>query len=299
MEIEQLNYFLMVAQYRHFTLAAEQLCISQSALSKHIRALESELGVSLFDRCGRSVHVTSAGQDFLVFAKEVVASYNKLRTSLNQYKDVNEGSITIGMIPEMSQYGLHTVLLSFIKKHSDIHLEVLEEKADKLLELMSESQIDFAFVRTSVLPDNNYKIVPLLEDVMVLAVHKDHPLAGKKEIDPSDLEHEYIITPDSDSGLPTLAVQSFSQTGTQPKLLLNNVNAQTALSFVAEKLGVSLMMRRGAECFKSGEIAIIPLKEQMRSSIAIVFPHGRKLSPSAAVLREYTVKWFSKKNRGL
>lgn len=293
MEVEQLKYFLMVAQYQHFTLAAEQLCISQSALSKQIRALESELGVPLLDRCGRSVHVTSAGQDFLIFAQEVVASYNKLRHHLNQYKNANEGHVTIGTIPIISQYGFHSVLATFMKAHPEIKVEIVEERCDQILNLLDNGQIDFAILRTATLPHHPYKIVPLVEDVMVLVTHQDHPLARRPSVDLSEASKESFILPDIGRGLEEITLQACFQAGFRPNILFRSIHIQSAIGFIAENMGVSLLMRKAAESFKQEGIRIVPLNDPIKSTLALVFPHGKKLSPSASMLRAHITKRFS------
>lgn len=290
MEIEQLKNFIMVAQYQHITLAAEQICISQSALSKQIRALESELGVTLLDRCGRTLHITSAGQDFLVFANEVVTRYNTLRNNLNQYKTTYTGHITIGTVPLMSQYGINSVLTSFLKQHPEIQIQIIEDKDDQVLSLLNETQVDFAFVYTTTLPDKNYKVVPLVDDVMVVATHIDHPLAQKKSINLIDIANESLILPDLCLGFHDKIIQSCLQAGFQPSILLNKINIQTAIDFVAEKMGVSLLMKATMDSYKNKDIAIIPLNDPIKSTFALAFPHGKKLSPSATMLKNYTME---------
>lgn len=79
MEIQQLKFFLEVVRYKHFTIAASELCISQSSLFKHIKALEKELGVKLLDRSTRNVKLTEAGSEFFHFVNETIKLYNEMQ----------------------------------------------------------------------------------------------------------------------------------------------------------------------------------------------------------------------------
>lgn len=290
MEIKQLKNFLMVAKYQHFTLAAEQICISQSALSKQIRALESEMGVALLDRCGRNVYITSAGQEFLVFADEVVSSYDKLRNKMNQYKATYTGHITIGTVPFMSQYGLNSILTSFFKQHPEIKVQIIEDKGEQILSLLNENQINFAFLYTTTLPDKNYKVIPLFDDVLVVVAHKDHKLAKRNSIDLKEIANDSLILPDSCQGFQDKIIQSCSQAGFYPDILFDKINMQTAMDFVTEKMGISLVMKSAMDSYKNEELAIIPLNDPIKSTFALVFPYRIKLSPSASMLRNYIIK---------
>lgn len=287
MEVEQLKYFIMVAQYKHFTFAAEQLCISQSALSKQIRALESELGVPLLDRCGRSIHITSAGQDFLIYAKEVVDGYNKLKQHLNLYRATTEGHISVGFIPVTGQYGINSALSSFNKNHPEITIEIIEDKVEHIVNLMDDGVIDFAFLHTTHLPNNDYKVIPLVEDVMVLAVNKDHHLADRSEIDLAEIGNEHLIMPERVRGL-------HNQAKVPLNIQFNNVSTQTVISFVTEKVGIAVLLKKAVESYKNENIVMIPLHDPIKSTLALVFPHGKKLSPSATMLRGYLANWFKK-----
>jgi DNA-binding transcriptional LysR family regulator len=88
MDFNQLNYFLTVVKYKHFTLASEELCISQSSLSKHIKALESELGIQLLDRSTRNLQLTPFGEEFLTFCQRAIDDYTLLNCKLKNIQSL-------------------------------------------------------------------------------------------------------------------------------------------------------------------------------------------------------------------
>lgn len=101
MEIEQLKYFLAVCDCKQMTQAAERLFISQSSLSKHISQLEKEVGVPLFDRTGRTLHITTAGMDFAEFARETVNKADAILRRLHD-KTPYTATLNLGTVPVLS-----------------------------------------------------------------------------------------------------------------------------------------------------------------------------------------------------
>ena len=295
MDIDQLKYFVSVVKYNSFTLASEQLCISQSSLSKHIKAMENKLGISLLDRSTRNVRLTSGGQDFFAFSKEVIESFIIVNSKLQKYKQNEKGHLILGTIPIMSQYGITSLIGSFNKQHPEIEIEIIERKGEEIIELLDASKIDLALVRTITLSSNKYKVLPLIDDEMVIVVHKDHPFVKRKSISLSEASNEKFIFLDAGRGLYDLFINSCHEAGFTPNVLYTNTRVETIIGLVREKVGVSLLMNKVMNLFDKSEISIIKIDENISSTLALVFPHGNKLSASSMVLKNYTVKWFNYK----
>lgn len=117
MEIQDLNFFLKVVECRNFSIAALELCIFQSFLSKRIKALQNELGIKLLDRSARGVKLTEVGSEFFNFAIRVIEAYNGMQLKLNVYKEKNKKTLTVGTIPVMSQYGITSLIANFKKQY--------------------------------------------------------------------------------------------------------------------------------------------------------------------------------------
>jgi len=293
MDIDQLKYFVAVVKYNSFTLASEQLCISQSSLSKHIKAMENELGITLLDRSTRNIKLTSAGQDFFEFSNEAIESFNKVNIKLQKYKQNEKGHLIIGTIPVMSQYGITTLIASFNKLHPEIEIEIIEKKGEEVIELLDDSKIDLAFVRTITLPNNSYKVLPLIDDEMVIVTHRDHPFGKRESINLLEASNEKFIFLDSGRGLYDLCSKSCNNAGFTPKVVYTNTRIETIIGLVRENVGVSLLMNKVVDLFDKKEISIVKLDNNISSTLGLVFPHGNKLSNSSMVFKNYTVKWFN------
>ncbi len=294
MDITQLKYFLTIAKYQHVTLAADQLCISQSSLSKHIRQLEDGLGLKLFDRASRTIRLTSAGQEFLLFAEEIVAKHELMLLKMQQYRQPQEGRLIIGSIPIMSQYGFHRAIHAFEQQYPDIAIQIFEEKGEQIVKMLDDELIELAIVRTTTLKTNAYKTMPLAEDELVLVTSKDHPLAHKGPLSLKEAANETFVFLDSGIGLYDQCLSVCARAGFNPLIRYQHTRIETIIGFVTEKIGVSLLMKKVIAFFNHPDIALVELQEPAVSTVALVFPHGRKLSPNANLFRNFLIKWFKK-----
>jgi len=158
----------MDLRYMNFSAAADDLCISQSSLSKQIKALENDLSVTLFSRNTRSINLTAAGMEFSVYAKRIVDEYTKMLCALRDYSSQRKHSICITSIPVMSQYGVTDMITSFKKEFPDVNMDITEKDSQHVLKSLESSGTDLAILRTRFIPQGNYKIFPLVDDELVL-----------------------------------------------------------------------------------------------------------------------------------
>lgn len=293
MEIQELIFFLEVVEDKHFTTAAAELNISQSSLSKHIKALEDELGVKLLDRSTRSVMLTEAGSEFFSFACSVVESYNKLQIKMNEYKDISKKTLHIGTIPVMSQYGISPLIANFTKKYKDIDISIIEGRSPEILELLETSKIDVSFIRTVSLPGSEYNITPLIDDTLVMVVPKGHPFAKRSSVDLSEAAHENFILLDSGRGIYDLCMEACKEAGFEPHVLFEYTRIETIISVVSEGIGVSLLMKRVVDFFNYPHIEIVELSKKYITTLALVeLPH-KKSSDIVKNFKSSTEEWFN------
>ena len=154
MELRQLVYAEAVARHRHFTRAAEELHVAQSALSHQIRRLEAELGTELFERTSRRVIPTAAGEAVALRARRVIAEADAIRGELDELRGLVRGRITIGALLPAGELEVTTVLASFNQAFPGIEVGLREGTAGDMLELLEADRIDVSFsMITGDLPD--------------------------------------------------------------------------------------------------------------------------------------------------
>ncbi|MES2791794.1 MAG: LysR family transcriptional regulator [Planctomycetota bacterium] len=191
MEISQLRYFLKVAERQNFTRAAEDLLISQPALSRSIAKLEEELGQPLFERQSRAVALTDAGHLLLKRAEQILALIDDTLAEISD--DGQTGRIRVGAIPTVAPYLLPTLLRTFTAKHPGATLVVYEETTDKLLQDCNQGEIDVAILALPV--SRQYlQVEELFHEELLLVLPVEHPLALKKLITMADVQaHPFVL----------------------------------------------------------------------------------------------------------
>ena len=185
MELDQLRYFLRVAERGNFTRAAEDLRISQPALSRSIQKLEDELGQPVFERKTRSVALTDAGVLLQSRAQQVLTILEDTKAEITD--DGESGRIRVGAIPTIAPYYLPEVLRQFSAAHPNATLIVQENTTDQLLKSCKQGEIDLAILALPV-PAKYLEIEELFEEELLLVMPPEHPLAAKKRIRLCDVE---------------------------------------------------------------------------------------------------------------
>jgi len=185
MELDQLRYFLKVAERRSFTRAAEDLTISQSALSRSIQKLEEELGQPVFERAGRSVTLTDAGTLLQSRAQNVLTILEDTKAEITD--DGESGRIRIGAIPTIAPFYLPDVLKQFAEDFPRASIVVQENTTDALLKLCTQGEVDLAILALPI-PSRYLEVEELFEEELLLVLPPKHQLVSKKEIGLTDLE---------------------------------------------------------------------------------------------------------------
>ena len=181
MNTRQMQYVVELAKDRNVSQTAERLGITQPALSKHILALEKELGVKLFDRSTNPMSLTAAGEHFLRQAQELLYREDQMLRSLEAYKNGESGRLVIGISPFRSLYMMPDVVRQVRERYPDVELVLQETASDQLRREAADGKYDFAVVNLPV-DETVLDVIPLETDRMVLAV----PAAMAADLPKSD-----------------------------------------------------------------------------------------------------------------
>ena len=185
MELDQLRYFLAVASRRSFTRAAEDLALSQPALSRSIAKLEAELGQPVFDRDARAVTLTAAGELLEARARQILSLVEE---TIGEMRDDGEsGRVRVGAIPTIAPYFLPDVLHRFAKDHPKATLVVHESTTDSLVKSCAQGEVDLAILALPIAADH-LRTEELFEEELFLVLPPHHPLLKRERIRASDIE---------------------------------------------------------------------------------------------------------------
>lgn len=288
MELRHLRYFEAVARYSHVTRAAAELHIAQPALSKQISQLEQELGVALFDRVGRNVRLTEAGEALLPHARAVMAQVEAGRAEMAERIGLRRGRATIGTPPTVGTKLLPPVLAAFNRQYPGIELRLHEAGVQTLLDLLETGLTDVAVVTLPV-EDEQLTVMPLFTEEMVVAVWREHHLAGQEEVEIRQLQHEPWVLSPQNYELREATLSACLAAGFAPRVVLDGGETDILLRFVAAGIGVALVPRLAM----LGASDLVPLRvcdQRLTRTLGIVWRGDRAASPAARALREFLVE---------
>jgi LysR family hydrogen peroxide-inducible transcriptional activator len=184
-EFDQLRYFLSVAHHQNFTRAAEELGVSQPALSRSIQKLEEELGQPVFERKSRRLSLTDAGDLLQSRAHQVLTILEDTKAEITD--DGQSGRVRIGAIPTIAPYFLPKILRQFARRYPKASIVVQEDTTDHLIKSCDQGEIDLAILALPI-SAKHLEVEELFEEEMYLVVAPEHPLVQKEKIRLQDAE---------------------------------------------------------------------------------------------------------------
>lgn len=238
MEIDQLKYFLKAAQRGNFTRAAEDLNISQPALSRSIQKLEEELGQPVFERKARSIALTEAGTLLQARASEVLAILADTKAEITD--DGQSGRVRVGAIPTIAPYFLPEILKGFSQAFPGANLVVQENTTHQLLKSCTQGEIDLAIVALPI-PVKYLDVEELFEEELYLVLPPEHALVEKPTIRLSDIQSLPFVLLDEAHCLSENIVSFCRQKSFQPVAVERTSQLTMVQELVSLDHGVSLI----------------------------------------------------------
>jgi DNA-binding transcriptional LysR family regulator len=285
-ELRQLEYFVAVAEERHFTRAARRVLVSQSGLSASIRALERELGAPLFVRSTRNVELTEVGRAVLADARRALAGAAAARDTAAAVRGLLRGTLQVGAEQCIAGVDVPAVLARFRGAHPGVTVRLRHEGSATLIGQVAASRVDAAFVAvTGVLPQG-VRMMPISCEPMVLLCHSAHALASGEFPTWAALARETFVDFPPEWSIRELNDQAFAVAGYSREVGLEVNDVHSLLDLVHHGLGVALVPRPIAAKDKAAGLAVrdLPADSQMQWRAALVVGADERASPAASEL---------------
>lgn len=245
LDLDQLRYFLRIAERQSFTRAAEDLGISQPALSRSIQKLEEELGRPVFERKTRSVALTDAGTLLQARSQQVLTILEDTKAEITD--DGESGRVRVGAIPTIAPYFLPEVLRRFSKEFPKATLIVQENTTDALLKSCTQGEIDLAILALPV-PARYLEVEELFEEELLLVLPPDHPLVERDKIRLCDVEPYPFVLLDEAHCLSDNIVSFCRQRSFQPVAVERTSQLAMVQELVSLSHGVSMIPAMARRC---------------------------------------------------
>ncbi|ROO34029.1 LysR family transcriptional regulator [Pseudomonas sp. 7SR1] len=271
----QLRAFILIAETSSFTRTAEQLHLSQPALSYSIRRLEETMGLALLARNTRSVELTPAGEHFLPQARRMLRDMDDAVRDARDTLSLSRGTLRLGALPTAAASFLPVVIASFQREHPGIRVSVLDGRAGEIMGWVQRGEVDAGITS---LPDDlsGLSFVRLLDDNLVLLAHKDHQ---RDSLDGWKRQPYIALTPDT--SIRPLADAALRYLNVEPEPAWEVAHMSTATGLVREGLGFSLLPASCTAVFNIGEqCSVIAIDQPGKRSIGLLQHKPVAQSPS-------------------
>jgi DNA-binding transcriptional LysR family regulator len=285
-----LNSFLVfheVVKYKSFSRAAEELFVSQPAVSKHIRQLEQKIGVGLIRRGSGGFGLTEAGEMLFKHTHKICSHLLEIENDLANLKKDHHGALKIGTTESYSKCLMPRLLSGFQSFHPSIKITLDVGNSEEIEKSLFNYKNDLGLIGL-VKASSKFESVPFLKEELVLIVAPNHPLGKRKAISLKEIEGYPFIIRAKGSTTRRILFHAFGEFDIHPSLLIEAGSSEFIKQWVSEGKGVSVIVKRlGEDEEKRGMIKAIPLLEKLYLEVAILYLKEERANPSIKAFIHY------------
>ncbi|NMD69150.1 LysR family transcriptional regulator [Bacillus sp. DNRA2] len=293
MEVRQLRYFCEVANREHVSEAAQFLHIAQSAISRQITNLETELGVQLFEKDGRNVKLTPAGRLFLEHAEIALKSIDYAKKQIDEYLDPERGTIKIGFPTSLASHFLPTVISAFKERYENVGFQLRQGSYRFLIDAVKNREIDIAFLGPVPLDDADVEGHVLFTETISALVPINHHLAKRQKLRLNELRYdEFVLFPEG-MILHNIVIDACKQAGFTPRTSTIGEDLDAIKGLVSAGMGVALLPKSTIFDSTPPLTVKIPITSPtVKRTVGLIVPKKRELAPSEKVFFDFVKKFY-------
>ena len=240
MNLRALQYFVTLADLKHFSKAADACFVSQPTLSTQIKKLEEELGIQLVERSPKNIMLTSVGEEIAQRAQQVLLEIEQIRTLARRSHRPDEGTSRLGLFPTLAPYLLPHVMPQLRTRYPQLHLQLSEEKTADILHLLQRGSLDAALLALPIAHEG-LEVEVLFHEPFVVAVPGDHELAARDTIGLEDLSGSELLLLEDGHCLREHALEVCALAGAHERVDFHASSMETLRQMVAANVGITLM----------------------------------------------------------
>jgi DNA-binding transcriptional LysR family regulator len=288
--LRQLKVFESVARHLNYTRAAEELFLTQPAVSMQVKQLEESLGVALFEQLGKRIHLTEAGQEVLGYARRVTQQLDELETVLNRIKGLSGGRLRIS-VATTANYFIPTLLGTFSRRYPEVTVSLDVTNREALLQQLSENTVDLVIMGQ---PPSGLDVEAevFMENPLVVVAPPEHPLARQKKIPLKRLQEEVFLVREPGSGTRVAMERFFAEREIHLKTGMEVGSNEAIKQSVQAGLGLGLLSRATIEQeLELQRLVVLDVAEfPIMRHWYVVHRRGKRLSAVAEVFRDFMLK---------
>ena len=285
--LQQLRLFAAVAEHKSVTRAAEEVHLTQPAVSIQVKRLEAKVGMPLIEHIGKELHLTVAGEEVFDAAKDVLERLSDLETTLNDQRGEVSGPLNIHVVSS-GKYFMPHLLGSFVRRYPKVEPRLEITNRASLLSSLAKNQSDLYIMGQ---PPEGVSVVeyPFLENILVVVARPDHPLAGKKKIPLAKIAKERFVGRESGSGTRKAVEKLFHDKGLDISAYIELDSAEGIKQGVIGGLGIGVLSKHSLRLeLDAGELVILDVQGfPLRRRWYVSHREGKRLSRAAQLFLQY------------
>ena len=288
--LRQLKVFESVARHLNYTRAAEELFLTQPAVSMQVKQLEESLGVALFEQLGKRIHLTESGREVLGYARTVTQQLDELEGVLNHIKGLSGGKLRIS-VATTANYFIPTLLGTFSRRHPGVTISLDVTNRETLLQQLTENIVDLVIMGQPPL-GLDAEADAFMENPLVIVAPPDHPLAREKKIPLTRLQEETFLVREPGSGTRIAMERFFAEREMRLKTGMEVGSNEAIKQSVQAGLGLGLLSRATIEQeLTLKRLVVLDVAEfPIMRHWYLVHRRGKRLSDAAEAFRQFMLK---------
>ncbi len=275
MDTQSLQAFLCVAECSSFSGAAEQLHLTQPAISKRIATLEKQLNAKLFDRIGRHIHLTEAGRALLPEAQRILQDIREARRRIDDLRGSVSGRLSMGISHHIGLHRLPPVLREFSQRYPDVQLDIDFMDSEQAHHRILHGEMDLAVITLSPSQEEHLSFLPVWQDQLTVAVANDHPLSDAAVVTAEMLSRHTALPPGLNTYTGQIIKRLFDEAGLEMNIGMSTNYLETIKVMVSIGLGWSIL----PQTLLDDSVTALELKNmQLSRTLGCVHHRNRSLS---------------------
>jgi len=297
MDFQQLRVFRSAAKLGGFTRASEELHLSQSTVSLHIKQLEEELGTELFLRTGKRVYLNEAGKTLLQYSDRIFSEIKNAEMAVQQLSTLQRGTVRLGVGATTLIYLMPKLLAAYQRKYPEIELVVTTGLSETLAQAVHAQTVDLAIVMLPVSPNLSIEVLPILNEELVCVLNTHHPLAQKEILSPKDLDGTRFIGFLQESSIQVQLDRYLATMNAKPHITMELENIEAIKALVRGGLGMAVLPQSSVAGSNGAMLRIRRIRGfPMERQLGLALPKSQTLPLAIQKLAARIVKGISGKS---
>ena len=285
--LRQLQVFEKVATHLNYSRAAEELYLSQPAVSMQIKQLEGHIGLPLFEQMGKKVFLTEAGRELYHYSRNIAQQLAEMEAMFDEMKGLGKGRLTLSVV-NTANYFIPQLLAKFCKLHPGINVTLQVANRAAVLKQLADNNTDLAIMGQP--PDNlDISAEPFMDNPLVVIAAPDHPLAKLKRVKFAQLAQETFLSREPGSGTRSAMERVFAERHIQPRISMEMETNEAIKQAVQAGMGLGILSLHSIELeLKTKRLAMLKAKQcPLLRHWFVAHRSNKRLSGAALAFKEF------------